>query len=159
MGFPSAVERIIRSLVRPPCLHLFSGMSEIGDIRVDWNEDLKEPTHHMDVFDFLKTREAKREWEWVVLDPPYYRGRKKPYRRLPYPTGPSVPKRRKLCEFFRHYANNVLWLDYISPKIYGFKRNRVWIIYTCSWEHVRIFTWYKRLGRSLNHWLKLGCNV
>ena len=34
-AFSPSMERIIKSIIRPPTLHLFSGASLIGDVRVD----------------------------------------------------------------------------------------------------------------------------
>ncbi len=60
-------------------LHLFSGKSEIGDIRVDYCQN--EATHKSDVFEFLKefnlpkynwnNEDSKIKVDVVLLDPPY----------------------------------------------------------------------------------------
>ena len=66
-SFSPTVEGIIRSLVRSPRLHLFSGTSNIGDGRIDL--DCPQATGNMDVRDFI--RGDVRRWDWCVLDPPW----------------------------------------------------------------------------------------
>ena len=66
-AFPPRVESRIRAIAESPCLHLFSGRSKIGDVRVDF--DRPEATRNVDVLEFLKTE--KRDWKFVIADPPY----------------------------------------------------------------------------------------
>jgi len=49
-------------------LHLFSGKSTIGDVRVDFTQP--EATHKGDVFEFLETYKGPH-FNIVILDPPY----------------------------------------------------------------------------------------
>ena len=56
---------IIQKNLKSLTLHLFSGKSEIGDIRVDYTYG----THKQDVFEFLKTYQGNPNT--ILLDPPY----------------------------------------------------------------------------------------
>ena len=66
-AFPPKVDERIRKIVASPCLHLFSGSSKIGDVRVDLTHP--NATDHIDVFKFVRT--DGRDWKFVLLDPPY----------------------------------------------------------------------------------------
>lgn len=69
-GFSPFEVKIIRKYSKPPILHLFSGMSEIGDVRVDINP--KSKAHHkIDVFDFIKENSCLTGFNTVLLDPIY----------------------------------------------------------------------------------------
>lgn len=147
-GFGANVVNVIKSLIESPCLHLFSGTSKIGDIRVDIERP--EATINCDVFDFIK--DNKQHWKWCVLDPPYKienaHSDLKQYGDWTCVTA-SVPKRRALEEFFIKYCDNVLWLDLASPKPQGFVRKKVWTFIPSSYQHIRALTWLKRSADKL----------
>jgi len=50
-----------------PILNLFSGKSNIGDIRIDYS--CKEATHNLDVFEYLE--KSNEVFKTVVIDAPY----------------------------------------------------------------------------------------
>ena len=81
-AFAPSEEALVRKYANYPCLHLFSGMSEIGDIRVDINPNSKANVFH-DVFAFLETNSTvDREFgdfESVVYDAPYSRPMQEEY--------------------------------------------------------------------------------
>lgn len=52
-GFAPEEERVIRHWIKPPTLHLFCGMSAIGETRVDVNPT-SEATVTQDVFEYLE---------------------------------------------------------------------------------------------------------
>jgi hypothetical protein len=58
---------IIKSYCYGYILHLFSGRSTIGDVRIDYA--MKEATINCDVFKFLK--KCKEKFDTVIIDPPY----------------------------------------------------------------------------------------
>jgi hypothetical protein len=62
---------IIKFYMRGFTLHLFSGTSDIGDIRIDFSR--KEATHNMDVFKFLAKNIDKLigKVKTIILDAPY----------------------------------------------------------------------------------------
>lgn len=59
------------SIIKYNCLHpvlnLFSGKSNIGDIRIDYS--CKEATHNLDVFEYLK--KSNNHFKTVIIDAPY----------------------------------------------------------------------------------------
>jgi hypothetical protein len=145
-AFPDRVEKVIKSLVKSPCLHLFSGVSKIGDVKIDLIRP--EATHNQDVFEFIKSDEAKRQWEWCILDPPYnIKNREvelKDYADKT-PISASVPKRRALAEFFRKYCKNVLWLDQCAPLPKGFIRKKVWFFFPGGYRTIRVLSWLQNI--------------
>jgi hypothetical protein len=66
---------IIKKWIEPPCLHLFSGSSKIGDTRIDISHE--NATHNMDVFDFLETNQD--DFKTILLDPVYNKKHEKIY--------------------------------------------------------------------------------
>lgn len=144
-AFPPTIDRTVRGIVGTPCLHLFSGASTIGDVRVD----LEHPnaTHRMNVFEFLKSSEAQKEWETVLLDPPYgivsSKQKLKQYADRTAVSS-SVPKRRTLAAFFLQYARNVVWFDQCAPLPEGFYRAKVWLVLPGGYRTVRILSWLRR---------------
>ena len=71
-NFTKREKEIILRLIkehRGKVLHLFSGKSLIGDIRVDYT--CKEATHNFNVFDFLREGKNLRYFNIVIIDPPY----------------------------------------------------------------------------------------
>ena len=63
---PQEIDIITRS-IKGTCLHLFSGKSLIGDVRVDFSQ--KEATHNRDVFNYIQ--EFNGFVDTILLDPPY----------------------------------------------------------------------------------------
>jgi hypothetical protein len=147
-AFPPAVEKRIKTLVSPPCLHLFSGSSRIGDCRVD----LEHPnaTVHDDVYHFIQ--EDNRNWAWVVLDPDYAVSRKhiklSGHARTDSVSG-NVLAQRLLEDYLRLHADNVLWFDICSPRPNGFDRVKLWVFLPGGYKSVRVLTWLKRKGERL----------
>lgn len=149
-AFPPKVERTIRMIVESPCLHLFSGSSTIGDVRVD----LEHPAAnvHEDVYEFISKDE--RKWKFVVLDPDYNlepkrnRAKLRAHAKTDSVSG-NVLYQRVLELFLRGHAENVLWFDMASPKPFGFERKKTWLWLPGSYFHVRVLTWLKREGEYL----------
>ena len=155
-AFPDNVERIIRQILtgsQGRILHLFSGTSDIGNVRVD----LKRPeaTINTNVFDFIKTDDAKGPWEWCLLDPPYIM--KSPIKEYADQTSvaASVPKRRALGVFFLNHCANVLWFDFCAPLPSGFYREKIMFFLPGGYRHVRTLSWLKREGQLKKYIAKL----
>jgi len=146
-GFPVRVIEIIKSIIPGPgagrVLHLYSGRSDIGDVRIDL--ECEEATRNMSVESF--TAQDNSTWDWILLDPPYRlidTSTLKDYADA-RPLSGSALLRDRLCLYFRHHANNILWLDYCSPLLKGFTRARLWFfIPPRVFENVRCLTWLKR---------------
>ncbi len=149
-GFGDRVIKVIKQIIHGKILHLYSGTSEIGEVRVD----LKRPeaTHNQNVFDFIKSNNAEKQWDWVILDPPY-KIEKANIRLKEYgdytPLSSSILKRREVEKFLLKNAKNVLWLDYCAALPKGFKRKKLWLFLPGSYRHVRVLSWLQR-ENSLN---------
>jgi hypothetical protein len=66
-NFTLEERHIIQSNLKGKVLHLFSGKSIIGDVRIDLAQP--EATHNINVFDFLNSN--TEYFDTVILDPPY----------------------------------------------------------------------------------------
>jgi len=147
-GFPSRVIKRIESIIESPCLHLFSGSSKIGDVRIDISHP--NATLNMNVYDFIQ--DDKRNWKFVLLDPDYHISRKdvklKVHGLKDYVGGNKLAE-KLLYQFFQKHTENVLWFDMSSYCCKGFFRNRVFFYLMGSSRPIRALTWLKREGTKL----------
>ena len=143
-AFPPKVEERIRKVVEYPCLHLFSGISKIGDVRVDYSRP--EATINADVFDFIKN--DRRIWRFVLADPPYDIVGSAVRQEITKVYGISralnTPHQALLGQYLKGHADNVLWFDVTSPCPPGFYRHKTWLFIPGGWRHIRALTWLKR---------------
>jgi hypothetical protein len=160
-AFPPKVENIILKLIGAdtPVLHLFSGSSEIGDVRVDTNPESK-ATHTANVFDFLKFPVAEREWKWVIGDPDYCDEQSKRLgRKGQFNSGKVFADwrdERKLSSFMDSYARNIIWLDRRMPGFSrNFERKKVWLIFQGGWRNVRVLQWLSKTMMPLSDYDQL----
>lgn len=149
-AFPPKVEERIRKLAESPSLHLFSGRSKIGDVRVDFERP--EATVNADVFEFLKTEH--RIFKFVIADPPYdvptaieRQGISKVYG---ISTALNGPHQSQIGTWLQAHAENVLWFDVTSPCPEGFYREMTWLYLPGGYRHIRALTWLKRKGERLS---------
>ena len=159
-GYPGAfsdeVEEVIKTLVAGSnnILHLFSGVSKIGNVRVDLERP--EATIKMNVFEFIKTKEAQREWECCILDPPYniYNPEidLKGYGDTASVSA-SIPKRNALAKFFLAHCKNVLWFDQSAPLPFGFIRKKLWIFFPGGYRTLRVLSWLQRKDIKLKDFI------
>lgn len=149
-GYPGAftpkVDMILRDILKlhRPCsvLHLFSGVSTIGQERIDIERP--EATKRVDVLDFID--KDNRDWDFVILDPPYEIKRKaklQVYGRASS-VAADVELHRKIEEYFRNHAENILWLDMCAPLPKGFKRLKLWFLFPGGYHTIRILSWLVR---------------
>ncbi len=91
-------------------LHLFSGRSSIGNVRIDYSCD--EATTKADVFNWLKAH-SNDHYDVVILDPPYNNKFGKKYRELGKTPEQFIvfEHSRKTSELFTYISK------YIQPKI------------------------------------------
>lgn len=142
-AFSSVVDEIIRSIIYGRVLHLFSGVSNIGEVRVDLAT--KEATDRIEVLDFLK--KEKRNWDFLVLDPPYEiknTSKLKGYSKVAC-INSDIPLRRALISWAVEHTKNILWLDYSAPLPAGFKRKKLWLLLPGGFHRVRILSWLENL--------------
>ena len=147
-AFPPNVDCIIRGLVRGSVLHLFSGTSLIGDERID----IEHPnaTKNMNVKDFIAT--DTRNWDWVVLDPPYQITRtdvKLNGYGIKGSVSADVTFRRNLKQYFQNHTDNILWLDICAPSLTGFEREKLWLVLTGGYHTVRVLSWLRKTMQPL----------
>lgn len=147
-AFPPNVAVEIERLIRGKVLHLFSGSSLIGEERVD----IEHPnaTRNVNVKEFIAT--DTREWDWIVLDPPYQITRvdvKLQGYGLKGAVASDVIFRRNLKQYFQRHAENILWLDICAPMIKGFYRQKLWLVLTGGFHTVRVLSWLKQEMKPL----------
>lgn len=142
-AFTPNVKAIIKSVIYGRVLHLYSGASLIGDERID----IEHPNAslNMRVEDFLQ--EDKRQWDFVLLDPPYAITRAnlklKEYGERDNLSG-NVKWWRILKQYCQAHTENVLWLDMCAPMIRGFARKKLWLLLPGGFHTVRVLSWLKR---------------
>jgi len=142
-GFSLTVRGIVGEVINGSVLHLFSGSSKIGDVRVDVSHP--NATNNIAIEDFIVS--DNRDWDWVVLDPPYKlvnNGSAAPHYDIPVSVSTNVPFRRKLEEYLRNHTDNVLWLDICAPLPKGFSRQKVWFLFPGGYRPLRVLSWLKR---------------
>jgi len=150
-GYPGAftkpVQIIIKSVLYGNVLHLYSGSSLIGDERIDLEHN--NATKNMRVEDFLK--EDTRNWDWVLLDPPYAITRRKKLEQYAETASLSadVQWRNYIKQWFREHTDNLLWLDYCAPMITGFGRKKLWLLLPGGFHNVRVLSWLEREMKPL----------
>lgn len=147
-GYPGAFTPVVHEIITKTIhsskgvLHLFSGVSAIGNERVDLERP--EATLRQNVMEFIKT--DNRQWEFVVLDPPYEIQRKSKIEE--YGRSSSVAAdvrlRRELSNYFQGHADNILWLDMCAPMIKGFRRKKLWFLMPGGYHTVRILSWLEK---------------
>lgn len=146
------IQKVSNSPIR--ILHLFSGISLIGDIRVDIERP--EATHREDVLDFIRC--CNDYFDVILLDPPYDVKRDSKLVSGEYITkdiggygktssiAADVELRRALIDFFRDHTDNVIWLDMCAPfpkklQKVGFQRKRLEFLFPGGFHTLRILTW------------------
>jgi hypothetical protein len=138
-AFTNSCNKIIKNTISGRVLNLFSGVSLIGDVRVDLLRP--EATDNCDVFDFIKKN--KVIWDFVIADPPYAI-KSAPHKLEIYgsirPFTGNVPYQREMAIFLKRYAKNVLWLDMSAPLPDGFKRVKLWLLLPGGWAFVRVLS-------------------
>ena len=147
-AFPRSISRTIESVIKHPCLHLFSGSSLIGDCRVDLEH--RNATDNKDVYKFIQ--EDKSNWKFVILDPDYFIQRKdvklSGHARYDSVSG-NVLAWRLIEDYLKLHADNVLWFDMCAPRPKGFDRKKIWLYIQGGYCNVRVLSWLTRVGERL----------
>ena len=169
-GYPGAftptVEKDIKLMLqairakkrkRIDVLHLFSGVSLLGEVRVDLARP--EATNRQDVLQFVK--QDKNTWDAVILDPPYDIKRKRKLMSGEYVSrdiggyskvtsaAADVVLRNAMIGYFCKHVKNVIWLDMCAPyptamKRVGFRRRRLIFYFPGGFHTLRVLTWLER---------------
>lgn len=147
-AFNPNVEKKIKEIIgQKYCIHLFSGSSTIGHVRVDF--DHPHATRNQNVYDFCQEFRTPRQFQSILLlDPNYSISRKnlklKPHGIKENLSG-NVLAHQILNKFIQdNDFNEILLLDYCSPKFDGYHENWFWRVKTGGWQNNRTLTWYKR---------------
>lgn len=151
-AFGLNIDWIIRQLVdgNDRVLHLFSGDSKIGQERVDIEN--KNATTNCEVGEFCKR--DNRDWDWIVLDPPYAIAVKTADAKLDgygikRDLSANVGLRRVVTQYLQRHTHSVLWLDLCAPMIKGFYRQKLWLVLPGAFHQVRVLSWLKREMKPL----------
>ena len=143
--FTAEVEKIIEKwLARYPgkVLHLFSGISKIGNVRVDF--DNKNATINGTVENYLRT--SAENFEWVILDPPYLVNSSELGTgfSIKRPFSCSIPSRRLFEAWAVKHTKRILYLDVCCPLFHGFKREKVYFLLPGGYRNLRVLTISKK---------------
>lgn len=144
-AFTPRVEGLIKSILYGKVLQLFSGASLIGGERIDIEH--VNATMNKDVGDFVN--QDNRQWDWVLLDPPYdITGKEIKLHNYGKRAciASNVQLRRALKVYLQHHARNVLWLDICAPMIKGFHRRKLWLLLPGGFHTVRVLSWLERMS-------------
>jgi len=145
-GYPGAftvpVQRVIESVLYGRILHLYSGSSLIGEERID----IEHPnaTKHCRVEEFIEHDE--RDWDWVLLDPPYAIKSLKKLKDYGERSSLSsnVKWRNLIREYMIKHTQNVLWLNFCAPMIEEFIREKLWLFLPGGFHAVRVLSWLRK---------------
>jgi len=138
--FTPVVEKLIKHWLNKypgKILHLFSGNSKIGDVKVDI--DNPNATWNMEVETYLKR--SQDNFEWVLLDPPYLveshdlKGYK-----ISKAFSASVPARRLFQEWAQKHTKRIIWLDLCAPLPEGFEREKLYFLLPGGYRNVRVLS-------------------
>jgi hypothetical protein len=145
--FTPEVEKIIKEwLIRYPgkVLHLFSGSSKIGDVRVDF--DNPNATINGSIEDYLRMTD-KEIFDWTILDPPYLVNSSELGNgyKISRPFSCSIPSRRLFEAWAVKHTKRIIYLDVCCPKFHGFKREKVYFLLPGGYRNVRSLTISKNL--------------
>lgn len=121
-------------------LHLFSGSSSIGDVRIDLSHP--NATHNMDVFEFIKG--DGELWDYTILDPPYEMSdrtkKEMGYKQQSNLIAVSKNHRKVFCDWAMEHTYNILWLDVCAPFFDPFQRVKLWFFLTGGYKHIRVLS-------------------
>lgn len=159
-AFHPNVDSKIRELIGTKnCIHLFSGSSKLGNIRVD----IEHPnaTHHMDVYnfitawsgvDFRQARDSLKRPLVLLLDPDYEIERKDKKLNghgLTASLSASVKHRKLFLNWVQKMGfEEIIYLDQCTPKIKGYAWE-YWLVLTGGWHTNRILSHYIKTTQRL----------
>lgn len=158
-GFSPFEVKMINKYSKPPILHLFSGMSEIGNIRIDINPNSR-ATIIEDVFEYIQ--DCSEVFNTILLDPIYCSEErqeiwKEKYSKLgikkeqlyifPYDTR----KTRELWEFFeRKYSLRIIIKSLNHYTIPNYKLLQGFDIYPGAFKPNRCLSIYQSKNKRLD---------
>jgi len=133
------------------CIHLFSGSSKIGKIRVD----IEHPnaTDKRDVFDWINGNSgAWPKPNVLLLDPDYdiQRKDKKLHNHgITRSLSASIKHRNIFLDWvYQNQFDEVIYLDQCSPKLKGYAWE-YWLVQTGGWHTNRLLNHYVKVNETL----------
>lgn len=148
-AFSPNIQDLIKSLIYGRVLHLYSGISSIGDVRIDLERP--EATHNISVEKWITSDE--NHWDWCILDPPYKMDKSELYKLKQYAERESVWGNQLiqagLKKYFARHVDNILWLDYCAPIFKPFRRRKLWLMLPGGFHSVRVLSWLERESNLL----------
>lgn len=153
-GFSRIEEKIILKYTISPVLHLFSGASKIGKIRVDIHPE-SNATVFQNVFDYIETCEG--EFNTILMDPIYCSKQRQEFWKkkygdikdlyiFPYDTR----RTRLLWEFItKRYPKRVIIKSLSHYTIPGYKLRQGYNIYPGAFKPNRCLGIYETIDRRL----------
>ena len=153
-SFHPNVDKVIKEIIGDKfCVHLFSGSSKIGNVRVDI--DNPNATHNQNVYDFVQEYKLNETNTILLLDPDYHL--KRNYLKLkPHGIKESLSGNVLAHKLFYQFLDNnpfseILLLDLCSPEFKNYKEVDFWRVKYQGWVHNRTLTWYSRTNQSLGN--------
>ncbi len=153
-SFHPNVDKIIKNIIGDKfCVHLFSGASKIGNVRVDI--DNPNATHNENVYDFLQEYKLEEEENTILLLDPDYHIKRASLKLKPHGIKESlagnVLAHKLLYQFLdENKFEEILLLDYCSPEFKNFQEVDFWRIKYQGWVNNRTLTHYKRIITTLD---------
>lgn len=151
-SFHPNVEKVIRNVIgNKYCVHLFSGSSQIGNIRVDI--DNPNATNNQNVYDFIQEYQLRETNSILLLDPDYHLKRNdlklKPHGIKESLAGNVLAHKLFYSFLDRNHFDEILLLDLCSPSFSNYKEKHFWRVKYQGWVHNRTLTLYSRINQSL----------
>lgn len=153
-SFHPNVESVIKPIIEGKfCVHLFSGSSKLGEVRVD----IQHPnaSYNGNVYDFIQVYELPPDCgkSILLLDPDYHLKRNdlklKPHGIKESLAG-NVLVHKLLYSFLdRCPFDEILLLDMCSPSFNNYEEVHFWRVKYQGWVHNRTLTWYRRTNQQL----------
>ena len=153
-AFHPNVEREIKKQVGTDfCIHLFSGDSTIGDVRID----IENPnaTQKENVYDFIQKDYAYplRDRKLILLADPDYeiqrKGTKLKIHGIKDSLAGNVLAQKLLIRFIQNMKfHKIILLDQCSPKIPGYSWDFK-LVKNGGWKTVRVLNIYERMNGSV----------
>ena len=156
-AFNPTVEKVIKEIIEGKyCVHLFSGSSTLGKIRVDIKH--KNANCNENVYDFCQeynviVGKPINQKSILLMDPDYAVQRKhlklKPHG-INSSIGGNVLAHKILNDFISNIGfDEILILELASPTFKNYDEIFWWRVKTGGWQHNRTLTWYRRKSERL----------
>ena len=151
-SFHPNVEKVIKEIIKDRfCVHLFSGSSKIGNVRIDI--DNPNATINQNVYDFIQEYKLEESNAVLLLDPDYHLKRND-LKLKTHGIKESLAGNVLAHKLFYKFLDNndfkeILLLDLCSPTFKNYKEEHFWRVKYQGWVHNRTLTLYRKTNSSL----------